>query len=97
MEKNSKQLASYLRKILKQVLVQKDFNYFSKYEEIGVQEKFKKIGISQSRNAYNNLKQENRLNGIKKISKIFTSSIHCYNLKRKLRVELLIFNFGPTK
>ncbi|WCG21846.1 hypothetical protein PML95_05400 [Vagococcus lutrae] len=65
-EKISNRLDSYIRRIMKKVLVNSDLNYFSLEEEQKVRNYFKEIARRKFEMEYAQLKQSNRLNGIKK-------------------------------
>lgn len=66
LERISKKLDVYLRRILKKALLDKRLNYISKDEENWVKTEFKKIAVSEFKDEYDNRKKDNRLAGIKR-------------------------------
>lgn len=66
LERISKRLDGYLRRILKKALLDESLNYVSKDEENRVKAEFKKIAVSEFKDEYDNRKKDNRLAGIKR-------------------------------
>lgn len=66
LEKTSKKLDSYLRRIMKKVLLVGSLNYLTIDEEVKVRKIFKEQAISEFTDDYSNLKKDNRIVGIKK-------------------------------